>query len=93
MKSLALACSFAAAGAVPAAEAPRPFAWPGGEKAAVVLTYDDGMDTHLDYAAPDLAAAGLRATFFVPGHSESLAKRLSEWRALAARGHRCLPFG
>jgi peptidoglycan/xylan/chitin deacetylase (PgdA/CDA1 family) len=53
----------------------------------VVLTYDDGMDTHLDHAAPDLEAAGLRGTFFVPGHSESLGKRLAEWRALAARGH------
>lgn len=64
-----------------------PFPWPGGAKGAVVLTYDDGMDTHLDHAAPDLEAAGLRGTFFVPGHSESLAKRLPEWRALAARGH------
>ena len=69
------------------AESSRPFPWPGGVKAAVVLTYDDGMDTHLDHAVPDLAAAGLRGTFFLPGHSESLAKRLPEWRALAARGH------
>ncbi len=70
-----------------AADAPRSFPWPKGAKAAVVLTYDDGMDTHLDNAAPDLEAAGLRGTFFVPGHSESLAKRLPEWRALATRGH------
>jgi len=53
----------------------------------VVLTYDDGMDTHLDHAVPDLDAAGLKGTFFVPGHSESLAKRLLEWRALVPRGH------
>jgi peptidoglycan/xylan/chitin deacetylase (PgdA/CDA1 family) len=52
-----------------------------------VLSYDDGMDTHLDHAAPDLDAAGLKGTFFVPGHSESLAKRLPEWRALSTRGH------
>jgi peptidoglycan/xylan/chitin deacetylase (PgdA/CDA1 family) len=70
-----------------AADAPRPFAWPSGAKAAVVLTYDDGVDVHLDHAAPDLEAVGLRGTFFVPGHSESLGKRLPEWRALAARGH------
>jgi len=84
-----LVCPFVLASAVPraAAEAPRSFAWPNGAKAAVVLTYDDGMDTHLDHAAPDLETAGLRGTFFVPGHSESLAKRLPEWRALAARGH------
>jgi peptidoglycan/xylan/chitin deacetylase (PgdA/CDA1 family) len=80
---------FALASAVPvaAADAPRPFPWPNGARAAVVLTYDDGMGTHLDNAAPDLDAAGLKGTFFVPGHSESLAKRLPEWRALAARGH------
>jgi len=64
-----------------------PFPWPDGAKAAVALTYDDGVDVHLDHVAPDLEAAGLRGTFFVPGHSESLAKRLPEWRALAARGH------
>jgi peptidoglycan/xylan/chitin deacetylase (PgdA/CDA1 family) len=69
------------------ADSPRPFPWPGGAKAAVVLTYDDGMDTHLDHAVPDLDAAGLAGTFFLPGHAESLAKRLPEWRALAARGH------
>jgi peptidoglycan/xylan/chitin deacetylase (PgdA/CDA1 family) len=80
-----LAWSLALASAVPAVA--DSFVWPGGAKAAVVLTYDDGMDTHLDHAAPDLDAAGLKGTFFVPGHSESLARRLPEWRALAARGH------
>jgi peptidoglycan/xylan/chitin deacetylase (PgdA/CDA1 family) len=69
------------------ADSSLPFSWPNGAKAAVALTYDDGVDVHLDHAAPDLEAAGLRGTFFVPGHSESLAKRLPEWRALAARGH------
>lgn len=91
-----LAAGFAAVAALAsgpavAADAASPagagFPWPKGARAAVVLTYDDGMDTHLDNAAPDLEAAGLRGTFFVPGHSESLAKRLPEWRALAARGH------
>ncbi len=83
-----LAWSLVLAAAVPAvAEPPTPFPWPGGAKAAVVLSYDDGVDVDLDHVAPDLDAAGLRGTFFVPGHSESLAKRLPEWRALAARGH------
>ncbi len=61
--------------------------WPNGAKAAVALTYDDGIDTHLDHAAPDLDAAGLHGTFYVPGSSGSLARRLPEWRALADRGH------
>ena len=25
------------------------FTWPGNARAAVCLTYDDGMDTHLEY--------------------------------------------
>jgi peptidoglycan/xylan/chitin deacetylase (PgdA/CDA1 family) len=83
----ALLAVLPAAASLSGAPAPPPFAWPDGARAAVVLTYDDGMDTHLDNAAPDLEAVGLRGTFFVPGHSESLAKRLPEWRALAARGH------
>jgi peptidoglycan/xylan/chitin deacetylase (PgdA/CDA1 family) len=89
LRTVAVAWALALTSAVPAAaaESPRPFPWPNGAKAAVVLTYDDGMDTHLDHAAPDLDAAGVKGTFFVPGHSESLAKRLPEWRALAARGH------
>jgi peptidoglycan/xylan/chitin deacetylase (PgdA/CDA1 family) len=82
-----LLMAFGCAATLASGETPRPFAWPSGAKAAVVLTYDDGMDTHLDNAGPDLDAAGLKGTFFVTGQSESLAKRLPEWRALAARGH------
>ena len=84
---LALASPAVVAAVDPPPAAAAAFPWPSGARAAVVLTYDDGMDTHLDNAAPDLEAAGLRGTFFVPGHSESLAKRMPEWRALAARGH------
>jgi peptidoglycan/xylan/chitin deacetylase (PgdA/CDA1 family) len=63
------------------------FPWPNGAKAAVALTYDDGLDVHLDNVAPDLDSAGLKGTFYIMGHSESLARRLPEWRALALRGH------
>jgi len=91
MKAAATVSILAVALTAPARSGPAQpsaaFPWPNGARAAVVLTYDDGMDTHLDNAAPDLEAASLRGTFFVPGHSESLAKRLPEWRALAARGH------
>ena len=64
-----------------------PFPWPGGAKAAVCLTYDDGVDVHLDHAVPDLEAANLRGTFYVPGSSRSLDKRMEEWRAIEKRGH------
>lgn len=63
------------------------FPWPAGARAAAALTYDDGMDVHIDHVAPDLDAAGLKGTFFVTGQSESLARRLPEWRALGLRGH------
>jgi sialate O-acetylesterase len=63
------------------------FLWPGGAKAAVCLTYDDGLDCHLDVAAPALEAHGFRGTFYATGNSPSLYHRLEEWRGMAARGH------
>lgn len=63
------------------------FQWPGGAKAAVCLTYDDGLDCHLDVAAPALERHGFRGTFYVTGQSGSLYQRTEEWRQLAGRGH------
>lgn len=77
----------AAAAAAGFAQENEPVRWPGGAKAAVALTYDDGVDVHLDHVVPDLEAAGLRGTFYVPGSSASLRKRMEEWRAIARRGH------
>jgi len=69
------------------ARAQTSFVWPGGTRAAVCLTYDDGLDCHLDVAAPDLEEHGLRGTFYVTGNSPSLYHRMEEWRAMAGRGH------
>jgi sialate O-acetylesterase len=66
---------------------PAQFSWPGGARAAVCLTYDDGVDVHLDHAIPDLEAVNLRGTFYIPGSSTSLAARMDEWRAAEKRGH------
>ena len=63
------------------------FLWPNGARAAVCLTYDDGIDGHLEIVAPDLEAVNLRGSFYVPGHSQSLAGRMEDWRALDRRGH------
>ena len=63
------------------------FAWPDGKKAAVCLTYDDGLDCHLDVAAPALERHGFRGTFYVTGNSVSLNSRTGDWRSMAARGH------
>jgi peptidoglycan/xylan/chitin deacetylase (PgdA/CDA1 family) len=63
------------------------FLWPQGAKGAVCLTYDDALDSHLDSAVPDLEAASLSGTFYVTGNSDSVRRRLDEWRDLARRGH------
>ncbi len=64
-----------------------PFVWPDGQRAAVSLSYDDAIDSQLDNAVPALDKAGIKATFYLTLSSESLRKRLPEWRALAAHGH------
>jgi len=76
---LALALSLLCA--VPAASATK---WPGGAKAAVVLTYDDALDSQLDNAVPALDAARFKATFFLSGLKVSAVPR---WRAVGAEGH------
>ncbi|MBS7455562.1 polysaccharide deacetylase family protein [Coralloluteibacterium stylophorae] len=63
------------------------FAWPGGARAAVSLAYDDALPSQLDHAIPALDRAGLRASFYLTLASDTVATRLPEWRAAAARGH------
>ncbi|MCI4592556.1 polysaccharide deacetylase family protein [Sphingobium sp. BYY-5] len=58
--------------------------WPEGTKAAVVLTYDDALDSQLDHAVPVLDAAGFKATFFLSGLKVEAVPR---WRAVGAEGH------
>jgi peptidoglycan/xylan/chitin deacetylase (PgdA/CDA1 family) len=58
-----------------------------GKKCAVVLTYDDAIDQHLDYAIPVLDSLGLKATFYITAFSSSVQKRMNEWKKLAAKGH------
>jgi len=58
-----------------------------GKKCAVVLTYDDAIDQHLDNAVPVLDSLKLKATFYVTAFSTSMQKRLSEWKKLAVKGH------
>jgi peptidoglycan-N-acetylglucosamine deacetylase len=58
-----------------------------GKKAAVVLTYDDAIDQHLDNALPLLDSLRMRATFYVTAFSPSMQQRLPEWKLLAKHGH------
>jgi peptidoglycan-N-acetylglucosamine deacetylase len=61
-------------------------AWQG-KKAAVVLTYDDAINEHLDNAVPVLDSLGLKATFYITAFSTSMQTRLNDWKNLAAKGY------
>lgn len=62
--------------------------FPGGCRAALSLTYDDAIATHLDHAMPDLESVGLRGSFYIPtGNSTCWRDRAGEWQSAATRGH------
>lgn len=61
--------------------------WPGRARAAVSLTYDDGNENNLDQAIPDLEAAGLCGTFYLPVGRDVVIARKGDWRAAHQRGH------
>jgi len=58
-----------------------------GKSCAVVLTYDDAIDQHLDNAVPILDSLGLKATFYITAFSTSMQKRMDEWKKLPAKGY------
>lgn len=62
------------------------FVWKG-KKAAVVLTYDDGLNDHLDNVLPALEQMGFKATFYVFTGSEDFQERIDDWQNLALKGH------
>lgn len=62
------------------------FTWPGGKKAAVSMTYDDGILSQLDQAIPDLNEAGFPGTFYLTGMN-LVPEYVERWRAAAEEGH------
>lgn len=60
-------------------------AWPQGARAAVSLTYDDGLDSQLDNVLPALKRFDFKATFFLT--KTNVEARLADWRAAGAAGH------
>lgn len=52
-----------------------------------MLTYDDGIDGHLDKVIPQLDSFALKGTFYVIVGAPIVAKRFAEWRAAASNGH------
>jgi len=61
-------------------------AWKNKE-CAVVLTYDDALNVHLDKVLPVLDSAKIKATFYVYGNSVVFQNRIDEWKSLAMSGH------
>ncbi len=58
-----------------------------GKKAAVVLTYDDALNVHLDNAIPLLDSLGMKGTFYMTAFSPGSKNRIADWRKAAANGH------
>ncbi len=58
-----------------------------GKKCAVVITYDDAINEHLDNAVPVLDSLGLKATFYITAFSASMQTRLNEWKNLTTKGY------
>ena len=58
-----------------------------GRRCAVVLTYDDALNVHLDKVVPALDSLGLKGTFYLSGFFPSFRARVRDWSAVAQRGH------
>ncbi|AWA31448.1 chitooligosaccharide deacetylase [Flavobacterium magnum] len=58
-----------------------------GKRCAVVLTYDDALNIHLDKVIPTLDSFHFKGTFYLVGSSRVVSERIPEWRAAAKNGH------
>jgi sialate O-acetylesterase len=58
-----------------------------GKKCAVVLTYDDALNVHLDKVVPALDSLGLKGTFYLSGFFPSFRARAKDWSVVAQKGH------
>jgi sialate O-acetylesterase len=61
--------------------------WPHDRLAAISLTFDDGINTHLDVVGPILKKHHLNGTFFVATRLGPWEKRKPEWKQLAQQGN------
>jgi peptidoglycan-N-acetylglucosamine deacetylase len=58
-----------------------------GKKCAVVLTYDDGLNVHLNKVIPSLDTFKLKGTFYISDYFNGLNAQLPGWKKAAAKGH------
>lgn len=57
------------------------------KKCAVVLTYDDALNVHLDKVMPALDSLGFKATFYISGNFPGFKARVKDWKAAAKKGY------
>jgi peptidoglycan-N-acetylglucosamine deacetylase len=57
------------------------------KRCAVVLTYDDALNIHLDHVVPILDSLGFKGTFYLPGYFPGFRERLNDWKSIAQKGH------
>lgn len=58
-----------------------------GKKAAVVLTYDDALEVHLDNVIPELDSLGFKATFYLSADFPGSKARIEDWTRAARNGY------
>ena len=58
-----------------------------GRKAAVVLTYDDGLNIHLSKVIPSLDSFQLKGTFYISDYFNGLNAQIPGWKKAAIKGH------
>lgn len=63
------------------------FVWPNQYKAAVSLSYDDGLYSQIENAIPELDKHNLKASFYLTLSSPATNEHMEQWRAAAENGH------
>src|SRR5690606_22294631 len=58
-----------------------------GKKAAVLLTYDDALNVHLDNAVPLLDSLNLKGTFYLTTFADGFKDRINDWKKVPENGH------
>jgi sialate O-acetylesterase len=64
----------------------QPAPW-NNRKCAVVLTYDDALNVHLDNVMPALDSLGLKGTFYLTAYAPGSKDRIADWKRAAVKGH------
>jgi sialate O-acetylesterase len=85
--AFALSMMFQSGNPVPESYADdRALRW-NGKQAAIVITYDDALDVHLDNAIPILDSVGFKGSFYLTAAAPGCKNRLNDWKKAAANGH------